>query len=164
MRKVLIYISVVIVSASIPIYTLLFWEPLKDNDIKEEFSKIEIIKEVNEKNKNSIAVINESKGIIENSKEEIVQVLNEVDKFKINFEEITREITKEERIKINNLLNKLSAVDIIKVNDLFKNGENKNAIKEGMLLLKKRMSSNDYEEFKEILSKYLKFKEIDIEI
>ena len=48
-------------------------------------------------------------------------------------------------------MKKLSILDLIKINDFFIDKDNKEQIKKGVELAKKRMSSSDYEIFKDIL-------------
>ena len=143
MRKFIIYGITILISASIPIYFLLIWEPLKAKDvigdnISYSDSNEEIEKEVEpyeELNIENIEIYNES-------------VFN-------NFNGITTE----KREKLNQLISNLAIEDIIKINNYFKDLKNKENISKGIDLVEKRMTKDKFWEFKDIMKEYINFEE-----
>lgn len=138
MKKVIIYIFTIILGASIPIYFLLIWEPLKSKEVlsNEIFSE-----DINENN-----TLNKSKDFINDSVEvETVSLKQSISNSLFNY------LDNERKEKLNVIMKKLSILDLIKINDFFIDKDNKEQIKKGVELAKKRMSSSDYEIFKDIL-------------
>ena len=138
MKKVIIYIFTIILGASIPIYFLLIWEPLKSKDVlsNEIFSE-----DINENN-----TLNKNKDFINDSVEvETVSLKQSISNSLFNY------LDNERKEKLNVIMKKLSILDLIKINDFFIDKDNKEHIKKGVELAKKRMSSSDYEIFKDIL-------------
>lgn len=138
MKKVLIYIFTIILGASIPIYFLLIWEPLKSKDVlsNEIFSE-----DINENN-----TLNKNKDLINDSAEvETVSLKQSISNNLFNY------LDNEKKEKLNVIMKKLSILDMIKINDFFIDKDNKEQIKKGVELAKKRMSSSDYKIFKDIL-------------
>lgn len=138
MKKVIIYIFTIILGASIPIYFLLIWEPLKSKEVlsNEIFSE-----DINENN-----TLNKNKDLINDSVEvETVSLKQSISNNLFNY------LDNEKKEKLNVIMKKLSILDMIKINDFFIDKDNKEQIKKGVELAKKRMSSSDYEIFKDIL-------------
>lgn len=138
MKKVIIYIFTIILGASIPIYFLLIWEPLKSKEVlsNEIFSE-----DINENN-----TLNKNKDFINDSVEvETVSLKQSISNSLFNY------LDNERKEKLNIIMKKLSILDLIKINDFFIDKDNKEQIKKGVELAKKRMSSSDYEIFKDIL-------------
>ncbi|MCI6691487.1 MULTISPECIES: hypothetical protein [unclassified Clostridium] len=138
MKKVIIYIFTIILGASIPIYFLLIWEPLKSKEVlsNEIFSE-----DINENN-----TLNKNKDFINDSVEvETVSLKQSISNSLFNY------LDNERKEKLNVIMKKLSILDLIKINDFFIDKDNKEQIKKGVELAKKRMSSSDYEIFKDIL-------------
>ena len=138
MKKVIIYIFTIILGASIPIYFLLIWEPLKSKEVlsNEIFSE-----DINENN-----TLNKNKDFINDSVEvETVSIKQSISNSLFNY------LDNERKEKLNVIMKKLSILDLIKINDFFIDKDNKEQIKKGVELAKKRMSSSDYEIFKDIL-------------
>lgn len=138
MKKVIIYIFTIILGASIPIYFLLIWEPLKSKEVlsNEIFSE-----DINENN-----TLNKNKDFINDSIEvETVSLKQSISNSLFNY------LDNERKEKLNVIMKKLSILDLIKINDFFIDKDNKEQIKKGVELAKKRMSSSDYEIFKDIL-------------
>lgn len=138
MKKILIYTCTIIIGASIPIYFLLIWEPLNSKDVLSE---------------NAIGELS-----VENSGENTIQELNNENK--INTLTLQKEnssssmfnyLEDDKRERLSSLLKNLSVVDLIKVNDYFSDRNNNEKIREGIELVKKRMSASDYEIFKNII-------------
>lgn len=138
MKKILIYTCTIIIGASIPIYFLLIWEPLNSKDVLSE---------------NAIGELS-----VENSGENTIQELNNENK--INTLTLQKEnssssmfnyLEDDKRERLSSLLKNLSVVDLIKVNDYFSDKNNNEKIREGIELVKKRMSASDYEIFKNII-------------
>ena len=138
MKKVIIYIFTIILGASIPIYFLLIWEPLKSKEVLSN----EIFSEDINENK----TLNKNKDFINYSVEvETVSLKQSISNSLFNY------LDNERKEKLNVIMKKLSILDLIKINDFFIDKDNKEQIKKGVELAKKRMSSSDYEIFKDIL-------------
>lgn len=143
MKKLLFSVTTIIISMLIPIYFLLLWEPLKSEKVISEnvvkYNKEEVINE--EKNKSTIII---------NQEDSSNNLFGQLDKAR--------------KEKIDVLIRNLAIVDIIKVNDYFSDKENTVNITKGMSLLKQRMSSKEYEEFKNIISNYIDLDIIEKEV
>lgn len=138
MKKLIVYSMTVLISASIPIYFLLIWEPLKAKDV--------IGSDISYNNLNE-----ENSESIENHKEVNLKIQNE--NFFNNFDNIILE----KREKLNQVINNLAIEDIIKINNYFRDLNNKESINKGIELAKKRMTKRDFEEFKGIIKEFIEF-------
>ena len=134
MKKLLTYICTIIIGASIPIYFLVIWEPLSSEDVLSE------------------DVVEES---ITNSSIEDLNTENKLETVALKKESssnsVFNNLESDKREKLNSILKKLSIVDLIKVNDYFSDKNNNEKIKEGIELVKKRISVTEYEMFKNII-------------
>lgn len=134
MKKLLTYICTIIIGASIPIYFLIIWEPLNSEDVL------------------SKDVLEES---ITNSSIEDLNTENKLETVTLKKESSSNSmfnnLESDKREKLNSILKKLSIVDLIKVNDYFSDKNNNEKIKEGIELVKKRISVTEYEMFKNII-------------
>ena len=143
MKRVLIYLLTIIIGASIPIYFLLIWEPLKSKEVLSD---------------NAISSITDGDNNITKSNE---VVNNSVDiraislKQRENSNSLFNYLDSDRRGKLNSVLKKLSIVDLTKINDFFSNKDNGERVREGVELARKRMSLSDYEIFKNILENYI---------
>lgn len=169
MKKILIYITTILIGASIPVYFLLIWEPLKSEetisrnsiDINTE-NKIDM-----EKSNANEKVLSDEKALedkeINNDKEinkkEVILIKNGT----IN-NNLFNGLEKTKREEINKILKNLSVVDIIQINEYFSNSEDKINLKNGILLVKKRTSNSEYEVFKNIMNEYINLEELEVEI
>lgn len=150
MKKIIIYGITILVSASIPIYFLLIWEPLKAKDVigndinyvnldEENEGKLDIYENINT---NNIDMKNNNIQIKNNN------IFNSFD-----------DITSEKRDKLNTLIKSLAIEDIIRINNYFKDLKDKENIIKGMELVKKRMTQENFEVFKGIIEEYIKLEE-----
>ena len=174
MKKIFLYITTIIFGASIPIYFPLIWEPLKSEEvISDNYIRATNDKDSNnediEKNMNNQKLnnndnnfnIKEAEDIktISNSNENIINTSNKIEALSIKRSNIENnlfsELEKSKKLEIDRILKSLSVIDIVKLNDYFSNKEDEDRVKEGLELIKKRMSSSDYEEFKDIINKYI---------
>ena len=179
MKKIFFYIITIILGASIPIYYLLVWEPLKSeeaisNSMRSTTEKIlnssevsngqDISNNLNKKkidsNKNSINIKEKSNmSNNSNSNENTINGENEIEGLSIKQSDIENnlfgELEKSEKLEIDRMLKSLSIVDIVKVNDHFSDKYDADNVRKGFSLVKKRMSLSDYEEFKIIISRYI---------
>lgn len=134
MKKLLTYICTIIIGASIPIYFLIIWEPLNSEDVL------------------SKDVLEES---ITNSSIEDLNTENKLETVTLKKESSSNSmfnnLESDKREKLNSILKKLSIVDLIKVNDYFSDKNNNEKIKQGIELVKKRISVTEYEMFKNII-------------
>ena len=69
-------------------------------------------------------------------------------------------LPQEKRDKLNVLIKNLSVVDIVKVNNYFSDINNNENLIKGFGLIEKRMSKENYQEFKDILGDYVNLEEI----
>ncbi|MBE6054408.1 MAG: hypothetical protein E7212_11035 [Clostridium sartagoforme] len=135
MKKVIVYLCTIILGASIPIYFLLIWEPLKSEEVLS------------------------ANAIINDENEEIVSNDTNLENIALKQSDTTNSLfnnlDNDRRDKLNTIMKKLSVVDLIKINDYFSDKNNSDRIKMGAELAKKRMVSTDYEIFKNILENYI---------
>ncbi|WP_300385586.1 hypothetical protein [Clostridium sp.] len=140
MKKIIIYGITILISASIPIYFLLIWEPLSAKDVigsdislnKESIKELDIGENLNI---NNIEIYNEN-------------VFS-------NFDNITLE----KRERLNRLIKSLAIEDMIKINNYFKDLKNNENIIKGIKLIEKRMTQGNYQEFREIIKDYITLEE-----
>lgn len=143
MKKIIIYGITVLISASIPIYFLLIWEPLKAKDvIGNDISYINL----NEENEKKLDT------------DENLSI-NNIEIYNNNIFNNFNNITLEKREKLNALIRNLAIEDIIKINNYFKDLKDKESISKGMELVKKRMTQDKFEEFKGIIKEYINLEE-----
>lgn len=134
MKKLLTYICTIIIGASIPIYFLVIWEPLNSEDV--------LSKDVVEESITNSSI----EGLNTEDKLETVALKKES-----SSNSVFNNLESDKREKLNSILKKLSIVDLIKVNDYFSDKNNNEKIKEGIELVKKRISVTEYEMFKNIV-------------
>ena len=72
-------------------------------------------------------------------------------KQKDNQESLFNYLEGNRRESLNLILKKLSILDIVKVNEYFSDKNNEEKIKQGIELVKRRLSSSDYDIFKSII-------------
>lgn len=145
MKRILVTIIGFIFGASLPIYALFIWEPKNDMVIEEETSSY-----------------SEEYSLEEN--ESSTAVMNNIDFFKVNKEEIKSSMSKEEIENLKSIIKKLSAIDIMKIDESL---EKNDAIAHTEFVIntvKTRLSDDDYKKFEDILSKYIDFSLLDEEI
>jgi hypothetical protein len=146
MKKAIIYLITIIISASIPIYFLLIWEPLKSTEVIGD----NIISD-SEKNE------------VSNLEGEEDFVIDTLDLYNGVFSKIDN-MSSDKNDRLNVLMRELSIVDMIKINNYFSDLSNKENVNKAFNLIKKRMSNENYEEFENIIKNYIDFGEIDEEI
>ena len=134
MKKLLTYICTIIIGASIPIYFLVIWEPLSSEDV--------LSKDIVEESITNSGI----EGLNTENKLETVALKKES-----SSNSMFNNLESDKREKLNSILKKLSIVDLIKVNDYFSDKNNNEKIKEGIELVKKRISVTEYEMFKNIV-------------
>lgn len=134
MKKILVYMLTIILGMSIPIYFLLIWEPLKSKEtIGDSVDNINVNE--NSKEKDNFVV------------EEELFILKSQD----NEESLFNYLEGNRKERLNSVLKKLSIVDIVRVNEYFSDRNNEEKVKRGIELVKKRLSTSDYEVFKDII-------------
>lgn len=143
MKRILIYLCTIVLGASIPIYFLLIWEPLKSKEALSNNAISSSTDSINELNKNEELVSN---GV---EVESIFLKQRDTSNSLYNYLDTNR------KEKLDSILKKLSVVDLVKISDSFSDKDNKDKIKDGIKLVKKRMSLSDYEIFKNILEDYV---------
>jgi len=142
MKKIIIYSLTIIISAAIPIYFLLIWEPLKSTDVISDN-----------------VLVNDYEGINNSNEDNKIYIINNSISREGTLSTITN-LPQEKRDKLNVLLKNLSIVDIIKINNYFSDISNSKNIVEGLDLIEKRMSKENYQEFKNILEDYINLEEM----
>lgn len=179
--KKLFLILVMVISTFITVYAIMFWEPSDIEAVKsyiynkksEEYNEnfTEIYKVISKENINVNTLeedkLNNNKDIKEglNIENEIdLEVLGKDKIFKIDEQEIENSLSKEERERIEIIIKKISAVDLITIREKFEKDNKEEGIREGFDLIKKRISIEDYEQIKKILYKYIDFTILEIEV
>lgn len=169
MKKILIYITTILIGASIPVYFLLIWEPLKS---EEAISRNSI--DINTENKIDMEKSNANEKVLSDEKaleDKEINNDNEINKKEVTLikngtinNNLFNGLEKTKREEINKILKNLSVVDIIQINEYFSNSEDKINLKNGILLVKKRTSNSEYEVFKNIMNEYINLEELEVEI
>ena len=138
MKKLILYIFTIILGASIPIYFLLIWEPLKSEEV---LSNNILSQDKNEYDMNT-------KESLENNSIETETILLKESNFSNS---LFNYLDNDRKEKLNVIMKKLSVLDFIKINNYFSDKDNNEKINKGVELAKKRMPPSDYEIFKNIL-------------
>jgi hypothetical protein len=169
LKKILIYITTILIGASIPVYFLLIWEPLKS---EEAISRNSI--DINTENKIDMEKSNANEKVLSDEKaleDKEINNDNEINKKEVTLikngtinNNLFNGLEKTKREEINKILKNLSVVDIIQINEYFSNSEDKINLKNGILLVKKRTSNSEYEVFKNIMNEYINLEELEVEI
>lgn len=143
-----------IISASITIYTIMFWKPSNNTMVKNKTR--EILVAGTDISSDEINLKFEDETLLDmNYKNNIL---------KMNEDEIMKSLTREEKEKIEVIIKKLSSVDLINLREMFKNENKFVGIEQGFNFIKTRVSDKDYNEIKEILSEYIDFSSLELEI
>ena len=177
--KKLFLIMIMMISACITMYYIVIWQPSdkvivqnpnnevnklnnelneiinidkREDDIEKEYYK-------NSEKDDEIDVNNKSN---EKNRTLDIEVNNNVVDISVN--EIEKRLSKDEKEKLDRILKRLSAVDLIKIKSNFNKENNIEGIREGFNLIEKRLSDKEYEEVKELLSGYIDFNNLKIEI
>ena len=177
--KKLFLIMIMMISACITMYYIVIWQPSdkvivqnpnnevnklnnelneiinidkREDDIEKEYYK-------NSEKDDEIDVNNKSN---EKNRTLDIEVNNNVVDISVN--EIEKRLSKDEKEKLDRILKRLSAVDLIKIKSNFNKENNIEGIKEGFNIIEKRLSDKEYEEVKELLSGYIDFNNLKIEI
>ena len=108
--------------------------------------------------------IKENKTDINSNKNEVTinnTAVSNLNIFKMPKDEIQKNMTLSEKMKLLNLGGKISAVDYAKIKICLEEENSENAVTDIVFLLKKRLSSKDYESFKEIVQKYIELDKLE---
>lgn len=177
--KKLFLIMIMMISTCITMYYIMIWQPSdkvivqnpndKVNKLSNKFNEIinidkredDIEKEYykNSEEGDEININNKSN---EKNKTLDIEVNNNVVDISVN--EIEKSLSKDEKEKLDRIIKRLSAVDLIKIKLNFNKENNIEGIREGFNLIEKRLSDKEYEEVKELLSGYIDFNNLKIEI
>lgn len=174
--KKLFFIMVMIISTCITIYAIMFWQPsetvISENKINQiefgslsdEINKVDSInkekkdsEDYDENRKNN----NESLSI-ENDK--VIEVVSQDSILKFDEKEIENLINKEDKEKIEIIIKNISEVDLINIKEKFAKENKLEGFREGFALIERRISVKDYEEIKKILSEYIDFTILEMEV
>jgi hypothetical protein len=166
-KEIIMKISAIIVSA-ITIYTVIIWQP-KDNGevVEENLNNIKDVLDNKENADNSIFQIdqlnlpnNSSDKAMDNGKNSTEGLGAIVIKEK-TFDEIINKIDSKEKEEINDVLKKLSIIDCSKIDNFLSQDDNSKGLNDAFQFIRKRLSSEDYDRFQQILSKYIDFTNIN---
>ncbi|WP_297630253.1 hypothetical protein [uncultured Clostridium sp.] len=142
MKKSLILL--ILIMSSITMYFILFWNPNSNRveDIKEVNSTE--IKKNNQKNENEEKRIQEEKEAME--KENAIEKNKNIE----NINRLIKNMSKEDKINIENSLNELSTVDLMKIKEKLNEGK----IDEVKKILNERLLQIEEKNLYEIIKKY----------
>ena len=84
--------------------------------------------------------------------------------FKVDKRSINESIKKEEKKVIDNILNKVSTIDLGRIDNLLNKDNKEDGVRESLELLKKRLSNSDYKTIESILEEYIDFDVIGTKI
>lgn len=162
MKKVSV-IALMIISAGITIYTVMFWQPSDnsravnkiDTALNDEIKNADIGKSRAEENSNKREKSN---------MDEDIEVALENDIFKVEESEVKKLLTKDEKKRIDVIIKKMSSVDLNNLKENLSNENKSEGFKEGFALIRTRSSVKEYEELKEILSEYIDFDILEVEV
>lgn len=158
MKKIFFYTISIFIGVSIPLYFTFVWEPLKS----ERAISVDLIgvdnNQIfnNEYEENNNGLINNEEINTSGMNSETIKIRNDN---VINGLLLELENTKKE--ELNKIFNKLAIVDIIKINNYFSDIGNESNLKEGVLFIKKRISSDEYEYFKSIIKDYINLEDLE---
>ncbi|MGL5084604.1 MAG: hypothetical protein ACRC68_02595 [Clostridium sp.] len=164
-----VWIMIMVISFAIAVYTTMFWQPPYKNIVENNDESNMVFNSNIDENKNNIDIKNNIENIdnvnseiykdnIKNDTENI-SVENSGGKsiFKVEVSEIEKKLLKYEKESVKQIVDKMSSIDVIKLKEKFDNENKEVGYREAFTLIKLRVSVKDYEEVKEILSKYIDF-------
>ena len=137
MKKILMLI-LFLVMAIIPLYFIFIWSPSENI--------------YNEYNKSSIEVSTKLSNIQEEKND--VNIDKKVPSNKKSHITIMSKISSNDRNIIEEAINKLSIIDILKVQDYMSKEDIDKGISDMLILTKKRLKENDFEKINKIINKY----------
>ena len=150
MKKV--FVGLVIFFASfITIYTIFIWEPKSVADI------VNLGGVTNEDVKSE----NDEKEVESKKKEESKEVSVDVNPIlKVSVEDIYNEMPRKDYEELKKVITTMSTSDIGMIEDAINSEDKESGITNAISVLKTRLSSEDYEKIKNILSPYVNFNNI----
>ncbi|MGL4570318.1 MAG: hypothetical protein ACRCVJ_04570 [Clostridium sp.] len=126
----------------------------KSNENKNEVKENNIDnKEDNSKTEEKPKVETETKE--ENKDEQKEVVSNNITIFNVKKEEIIDRLTFKEKTKLLSVANKMSAVDVERIKESLMNKGEKEGSVEALKVIKRRLTTEDYKDVKDILSPYI---------
>ena len=143
-----IYIIAMILIALIPTYFIFLWQPA-DNQI-ELANELNVTKEAIQKTYTQSV----------NTDTTEIQKTNKKPVLRVQRDKIKELLSDDDKKKINEILNKLSTVDLNRAEELI-NNKDSDSIKEFILLIKKRLSLKDYKQIETILVPFINFESIN---
>ena len=150
MKKV--FVGLVIFLASfITIYTIFIWEPKSVEDI------VNLGGVTNE----DVNSENDEKEVESKKKEESKEVSVDVNPIlKVSVEDIYNEMPRKDYEELKKVITTMSTSDIGMIEDAINSEDKESGITNAISVLKTRLSSEDYEKIKSILSPYVNFNNI----
>lgn len=144
MKKRLIYISICLAAFFVTIYFIMFWNVNNEEKTVNVFSQ-----SINNEDKTEISEVNSS--------------ITDITVFKLNCSEINNRLLVDQKEKLRYIVNTLSSVDLIKVNNIYT--DESMTIEDRFMqindILRKRLSAVYYKEFTNILKDYVDFESIN---
>ena len=152
MKKV--FVGLVILLASFTtIYTIFFWEPKSVEDM------VNLGAVTNE----DVNSENGEKEVESKEEEESKEVSVDVDPIlKVSVEDIYNEMPRKDYEELKKVITTMSTSDIGMIEDTINGEDKESGMRNAISILKTRLSSEDYEKIKNILSPYVNFNNIKI--
>ena len=150
MKKV--FVGLVILLASFTtIYTIIFWEPKSVEDM------VNLGAVTNE----DVNSENGEKEVESKEEEESKEVSVDVDPIlKVSVEDIYNEMPRKDYEELKKVITTMSTSDIGMIEDTINGEDKESGMRNAISILKTRLSSEDYEKIKNILSPYVNFNNI----
>ena len=135
---------------------------IKDNNRNEQNNNKQVSESLNYQNESKLNnSIDKSNINIENSSSYNVEDVNKTEDkrntslFKVSKEKIASELSFSDKIKILSISKNLSPSDLNKLQDDINNNDEKKGVSDAIQLLKTRLDNNDFNNIKDIASRYI---------
>ncbi|MGL5414224.1 MAG: hypothetical protein ACRDAU_01015 [Clostridium sp.] len=155
MKKILVVILLSL--TSLTMYFMFIWEPgsIESSAGNEESTSIEEIEEKKISDKEKRKQENSLRELEEKRKKDELREIEEkkyieIEESKARILRLKKNITEDDKVKINKKLETLSTIDLMKVDEALKEGD----IRKAMELMKIRMLESDWKSIYEIFEKY----------
>lgn len=136
---------IMIICTAITSYVVFIWQP-NENNISEKNAKVYSEDDI------AMETIGESVPV------ESISI------FKVDKRSINESIKKEEKKVIDNIVNKVSTIDLGRIDNFLNKDNKEDGVRESLELLKKRLSNSDYKTIESILDEYIDFDVIGTKI
>ncbi|MGG7176911.1 hypothetical protein ACQPU1_04945 [Clostridium paraputrificum] len=148
MKKLLI-VGIMLIALIGTIYTLFIWEP--------KGSRNEVIQNtINEVQSRRNSDNSDIDDLSRNNEVDDVPTINK-SIFKIEKSLIEKNINKDDMVIVNNIIKKMSTVDIGKIEEVIQYEDEEEGVREAFKVLKKRLTTEDYQVLENILGQFIDF-------